>query len=1050
MKRFIYKILIVIFAISFMFASIPSYGANATTGHTVEEVGQQIANWAIQFCNEAKQGKYNLIYSWGDKRKEAYNAAIVEGATYYLDCVGWVSFAIHHATGLGGDSWQVFAGPTSEENSWQNKIDYDRYGTWNVTSFSEVGFEEVWRDDTGLYSLPTNVTVLPGDILIAEHHVGLYVGKDENGTDRVVDMWNAGLDIRTVSAFTSGSNGRLKQIGRVSASTAASANFEFVANGVILPGSIAGEGTSGNGFEFNGMPTQVSLSSRKDLEWLFEQVSQFFGFFAGLIINLIKYSIMGYIIMAESLVNLLLNATTESLSQTALIQNDISYAYVQFADDFYNVEETEYIVSPIKAMSGVEENQEGTENAEDTEDSTENDPDAEVEAALGADLDYTIEDIIYNNIPLLDVNVFTDTPGGQKVADDSIVGMLRSIVAGWYVSFRNLATIGLALIIVYIGIRIALSTIPEKKAEYKSALLSWVVSLALIWGIHYFMIIAIRANESILNLLENTNVDDTVVYDTILTRAQDSRMHIGFPAMIMYMVLVIYFYKFLWVYIKRYFTVMILIIIAPFVCAKYAFDGAKGKRGTSLSSWMYDFTMNVLLQSVHALLYTSLMSVALSISTESIWGFIIALVFLNFIQKADKIFLDIFNFGKGANVADVDRPFSSKESLAGAFFAYHYTKSFLGFGWRTGKKAVRATGRAATGLYNVGTRAIFQEDAREVRSGVRRRMDSVSEFRDRGINTVYRALHGGKDSEYVELRRLARKGGKVGRDAQRILKAKKDLRSKKYKTGFNIAKTVPLSLLGMAAAVPLTVISPQAGVGTFTKAFQQYRKVTKPKTEIPYHRKRYTGTEQLLQVVSLGTYKGAKAERDDRKKKENKITNTIKYIKQVDTHYDEAQETWDRIAPGMEDKARKKLMDKIKKITVDGSESKVSASVYNYLNVNETREVTRENISDIIDAALDSTGLNKNLTEEQREQVKTQVMNEHDYSENKFISQVENISTEVHRAAFNISFVSEDEKKIASAMDSIEKINAEARKEVKSTVTDTARLIRDMKVKYND
>ena len=87
---------------------------------------------------------------------------------------------------------------------------------------------------------------------------------------------------------------------------------------------------------------------------------------------------------------------------------------------------------------------------------------------------------------------------------------------------------------------------------------------------------------------------------------------------------------------------------------------------------------------------------------------------------------------------------------------------------------------------------------------------------------------------------------------------------------------------------------------------------------------------------------------------------------------------------------------------------------------------------------------------EQREQVKTQVMNEHDYSENKFISQVENISAEVHRAAFNISFVSEDEKRIASAMDSIEKINAEARKEVKSTVTDTARLIRDMKVKYND
>lgn len=1040
MKKAIGTILLIMF-ILFMFVPNTTLGAssNATTGHTAEEVGVQIANWAIQFYNEHQQQCY-YDSTYGTPRELSYSAAIDNTTRYYFDCVGWISFAVHHATGIGNAYFTIFAQPQRG------------YGT---TAFN--GFYE-YLQDVRIYSEQDALAlgVRPGDVLVKSVntggcHVGLYVGND-TVIHSINSTYGNDLRIDTVAGFATGTgyNGSdgyvVDYVDRVSDSTAQSANFEFIANGSVqLPG-----GSATTGFEFNGLPAQVSLSSKKDLEWLFEQVSQFFGFFAGLIINLIKYSIMGYIIMAESLVNLLLNATTESLSQTALIQNDISYAYVQFADDFYNVEETEYIVSPIKAMSGVEENQEGTENAEDTEDSTDNDPDAEAEAALGADLDYTIEDIIYNNIPLLDVNVFTDTPGGKKVADDSIVGMLRSIVAGWYVSFRNLATIGLALIIVYIGIRIALSTIPEKKAEYKSALLSWVVSLALIWGIHYFMIIAIRANESILNLLENTNVDDTVVYDTILTRAQDSRMHIGFPAMIMYLVLVIYFYKFLWVYIKRYFTVMILIIIAPFVCAKYAFDGAKGKRGTSLSSWMYDFTMNVLLQSVHALLYTSLMSVALSISTESIWGFIIALVFLNFIQKADKIFLDIFNFGKGANVADVDRPFSSKESLAGAFFAYHYTKSFLGFGWRTGKKAVRATGRAATGLYNVGTRAIFQEDAREVRSGVRRRMDSVSEFRDRGINTVYRALHGGKDSEYVELRRLARKGGKVGRDAQRILKAKKDLRSKKYKTGFNIAKTVPLSLLGMAAAVPLTVISPQAGVGTFTKAFQQYRKVTKPKTEIPYHRKRYTGTEQLLQVVSLGTYKGAKAERDDRKKKENKITNTIKYIKQVDTHYDEAQETWDRIAPGMEDKARKKLMDKIKKITVDGSESKVSASVYNYLNVNETREVTRENISDIIDAALDSTGLNKNLTEEQREQVKTQVMNEHDYSENKFISQVENISTEVHRAAFNISFVSEDEKKIASAMDSIEKINAEARKEVKSTVTDTARLIRDMKVKYND
>ena len=56
----IFTILIVVF---FIFASMNIVRAsNATTGHTVEEVGQQIANWAIKFCNEEEQGMYTVVY----------------------------------------------------------------------------------------------------------------------------------------------------------------------------------------------------------------------------------------------------------------------------------------------------------------------------------------------------------------------------------------------------------------------------------------------------------------------------------------------------------------------------------------------------------------------------------------------------------------------------------------------------------------------------------------------------------------------------------------------------------------------------------------------------------------------------------------------------------------------------------------------------------------------------------------------------------------------------------------------------------------------------
>ncbi len=329
MKKMI-SIATIILIVLFMFVPNNSLALVAGEGGvelTPEIVGQQIANWAIQFCNDEDDGKYTCLYndntndSNGSPRSIAYNAKIVEGATYEFDCVGWVSFAIHHATGIGYDSFTIFASPT-------------RYGFNNV-AFGRGFFEEVWRNDAGVEGLPTDVTVLPGDILIMNGHVGLYVGKNSEGVDMVADMWstaNGGLGIRSATTFTNAvANDNLKQIGRVTEEAARNANFQFVADGVYLPGSIGSGGSStSNNFEFNGLPNNVSYSSSQDNLWLFDLISQFFGFFAGMMINLLKYSIIGYIEMAESIANIFLQSTTESLSQV----NDIEYAAVQYVDEY--------------------------------------------------------------------------------------------------------------------------------------------------------------------------------------------------------------------------------------------------------------------------------------------------------------------------------------------------------------------------------------------------------------------------------------------------------------------------------------------------------------------------------------------------------------------------------------------------------------------------------------------------------------------------------------------------------------------------------------------
>ena len=102
----------------------------------------------------------------------------------------------------------------------------------------------------------------------------------------VVDMWRAGLEIRTLDQFLY--NGAIKQIARVSENAAQSADFEFVADGATLPDEGPIIDLDDREFEFNGMPSDVSYGGKTNLDWLFNEVAQFFSVLVGTIFNIIK------------------------------------------------------------------------------------------------------------------------------------------------------------------------------------------------------------------------------------------------------------------------------------------------------------------------------------------------------------------------------------------------------------------------------------------------------------------------------------------------------------------------------------------------------------------------------------------------------------------------------------------------------------------------------------------------------------------------------------------------------------------------------------------
>lgn len=90
---------------------------------------------------------------------------------------------------------------------------------------------------------------------------------------------------------------------------------------------------------------------------------------------------------------------------------------------------------------------------------------------------YTIQDMLLNKYYLFDIDFFnvdddSEEDGGNEESEDNaesdepnkgLINVLKSNVATWYFSLRNIAIIGIALILIYVAIRIALELTRRSK-----------------------------------------------------------------------------------------------------------------------------------------------------------------------------------------------------------------------------------------------------------------------------------------------------------------------------------------------------------------------------------------------------------------------------------------------------------------------------------------------------------------------------------------------------------------------------------------------------------
>lgn len=531
-----------------------------------------------------------------------------------------------------------------------------------------------------------------------------------------------------------------------------------------------------NTFEYEGNPKEMGYEAEnRGFKWIFKHALNFVDYLVGCLFTIVKIGIVGTIENIEKLID--------------------------------------------NALIALEGNEDGDVDYSDDD-------------VEGDYVHYTIEDLIYNRIPALDVDLLSSKAAGKEVEKGSAIDVIKSTVAGWYVSIRNIATIVMLIMLVYTGIRMATSTIASQKANYQKQLYTWLKCMVMIFVIHYIIVMVLSLNNLMCDLFETDYTKENTLYNTVKTRAYDFRLSVGFAGTIMYVALFIYWLKFLVVYLKRYVKNLILILLAPLVIVRYALDNAEARGKQAFNKWLNSFVLNVLIQSVHALTYSVIMGIAVDLAVKSIFGFILALVFMSYLLKFDDVIFQIFQF----NGASGDRMLKPMKKPLKNEFASIYGKIIVykEFGQNIGREGIRAgkfvagVGSDVAGMLKMKDEQHYQQTGSsightvgDVYGGVKKKVKDAAYFvgdktrLNKAIAHEKRVIREAASEvaperlELHELKKNAKRGGEIGRSSKKVLKKYKKQQKKRFTTEKNNALKIASALTTSALALPMMGVDPE-------------------------------------------------------------------------------------------------------------------------------------------------------------------------------------------------------------------------------------------------
>lgn len=340
-------------------------------------------------------------------------------------------------------------------------------------------------------------------------------------------------------------------------------------------------------------------------------------------------------------------------------------------------------------------------------------PETEIYMKTNSDNDYKLSDYEEQDVGEQTLEEKAQAEGGIKYyfykdGDKEIITSkqntaydLQETISRWYVSIRNIVLVLMMSVLLYIGIRMLLSSISAEKAKYKQMLTDWTVSICLIFFMHYIMAFSVtivknltlsisaidqnsnnneiysvslqddkenKLTEKVKDLYGEQKANDEFITEQTITNSEgetetsefvtwptnlmgklrlQAQMSNGDVSFIGYAVcfamLVFYTVFFTFTYLKRVVYLAFLTIIAPFVALTYPIDKISDGSAQGFNKWLKEYVFNLLIQPLHLILYTVLISAAFELSSTNI---IYSIVAIGFLIPAEKLLRSLFGFEK--------------------------------------------------------------------------------------------------------------------------------------------------------------------------------------------------------------------------------------------------------------------------------------------------------------------------------------------------------------------------------------------------------------------